>query len=461
MLYSFAAIAIAIAFTFALNAVAQTDSSAPTPASPSSTIQPARAPSASPPGPAASTSAPSVEQPVVPGSEDVDSLLQKATDLYRQKDYDGVVKNLDRIKVLNPELAGLWGMYGALATVRGQPFEAIDDFKKEIKLHPDSIDAYSLLAALQMTHGLNKDAIITLRAWVAADPSNPQAAGTLMDLLLKNGDAASAMAAGESALVRLPETARKDWSFQFTLGQVQIAAGEKDKGTATLVALLNSSQDPAKLNDAAYLLADSSLDLPQAEASIRAALDKLSKESSSWTLDDSPEIARAKSRLIFGAWDTLGWTLFREGNFAEAEGYLRAAWIGTQDPEVGKHLDALASAGHRKPQFDRDFVGVLRSFFVFAHAQNGKPQLSNPNDPNSLSLGPANFRDGVAEYHLLLRNDEVVDLKPTGDKTIPWDRDIVANAKLTGFFPPGSRITLVRDAYLNCHSGVCDLILEP
>jgi hypothetical protein len=114
--------------------------------------------------------------------------------------------------------------------------------------------------------------------------------------------------------------------------------------------------------------------------------------------------------------------------------YLRASWIAQQNPEANKHLPALASAQGRKPQFD---------------------------DGRKISLGPANGRNGVAEYRLLLRDGKATEIKPVGATTISNALAVIAKAKFIDLFPTGSQIALIRLGYLNCHDRVCELILEP
>jgi tetratricopeptide (TPR) repeat protein len=386
------------------------------------------------PQPGASTPTPTAGPPIVsPGSEEVATLLQKAIELYQQQDYDGVAKLLDKIKAINPQQPYLWFTYGEMAVMHGQFFEAIDDLKKEIKLHPESLAAYRLLTELQKNRGLKKDAIITLRAWAAADPSNPDAAARLMNMLLDDGDATSALTAGESALAHLSETSQKDEAFQLALGRAQLKAGNKDKGTATLQALLKSSQTPTTLSAASNTLADASIDLPEAERTDRATLDKLTEDSNNLTLDGTPAKFKEQRHLIAAAWDSLGWTLFREGKSAEAESYLRASWIAEVNPETSKHLSEVASAQGHKPELD---------------------------ESRKLPLGSAHGRNGVAEYRILVRSGKFIDIKPTGDKTIPEAQDLIG-AEYTGLFPAGSQVTLVYLGFINCHSGVCELILEP
>ena len=100
--------------------------------------------------------------------------------------------------------------------------------------------------------------------------------------------------------------------------------------------MLENTHDPGLLNDSAYELGDASLELPLAESSTRAALDRLTEESNTWTLDENPQTLRAKTQLIAATWDTLGWVLFREGKLEDAQSYIQAGWLGGPNTETGK-----------------------------------------------------------------------------------------------------------------------------
>ena len=84
-------------------------------------------------------------------------------------------------------------------------------------------------------------------------------------------------------------------------------------------------------------------------------------------------------------------------------------------------------------------------------------------DDRKIPLGPAKGMNGVTEYRLLLSDGKVVRAeKNTLDdkKNIPGGEDRLKETKLAGLWPNGSQANLVRYGMLNCHSGVCELVLE-
>ncbi|MEO6805250.1 MAG: hypothetical protein ABI286_11715, partial [Edaphobacter sp.] len=68
---------------------------------------------------------------------------------------------------------------------------------------------------------------------------------------------------------------------------------------------------------------------------------------------------------------------------------------------------------------------------------------------------------GVAEYRMLLNNGKVAKAEKTGTKELEGGEERLKDAKLTGLWPAGSDANLVRNGMLNCHSGVCELVLLP
>jgi tetratricopeptide (TPR) repeat protein len=289
------------------------------------------------------------------------------------------------------------------------------------------------------------------------------------------------------AIERLPEEKKKDEGLQIELGKAQIAARMKEKGTATLVAVMRTTESPEIMNDCAYELADAGEALDQAEAATRTALEKMDAESKTWTLDENPQVLLTKTNLTVATWDTMGWILYREGKMEQAEDYLNAAWLNDQNAVIGGHLGELWLARGDKhsaltayelamgtiPPYD--MMGVKKApgeeelkLKAKAEALKKAGAKSSTPDPHAalqklrtIPAGPAKGLDGTAEYRLLLSDGKIERAEQTGTKVLDGAPERLKTLDLSSFMPKGSSAKLARNGILNCHAGVCELVLVP
>ncbi|MDP9039220.1 MAG: tetratricopeptide repeat protein [Acidobacteriota bacterium] len=431
------------------------------------------------------------------GQTGAQALLQQAFTAMKKGDTAAARKTLDQVKQIDAEQPGLWVAYAMLDSRGGPSLEAIADLKKELAAHPGETQVYLILVPLYQQLAMHTEEMEALRQWSATNPSDPAPANTLLHLLADAGDLEGARHAGEAVASHLSAeadggdpakaTARKN--FEIELAHVQLLTGEKAKGAATLEALLKDQDDPLLLNNAAYELADAGLDLPLAESSTRAALDKLAEESAAWTLDENPQTLLGKSNLTLAAWDTLGWVLFREGKVAEAQQFLSAAWRGSQSADTAAHLgDVLAALGKKTAAMEHyelalskmtsyDGMGVRlppgpkqkavqQKVDALTKAEI-KSTIGTAKDPfravqslRTFPLGAAADRTGSAEYRVLLKAAKVVRAKPTAAGIDRADA-LLRKGDFTALFPVDTSAALVRSGYLNCHSGACEFIINP
>ncbi len=415
------------------------------------------------------------------------TLIASAYKAVQQHELASAESMLNQAKELNAQQSWLWLTYGYLKFQRGEMSAAIEDYKKELSLHPEQYAAYAPLAQAQTILGERNEAEKTLQQWAFVEENNPAPSARLVSMLLEDKDAAAAVKAAESAIARLPEDKKKDETLQLQLGKAQLMAGMKEKGRATLLAVLQTTQSPEMMNDSAYELSDAHMELPLAEATTRTALTKISEESKTWTLDENPQVLNGKSRLLVAAWDTMGWILFQEGKLDEAESYLNAAWLNAQGAEVGEHLGELQTAkGNKNAALNAyelalatippyDMMGVkktpgaeekkLKERTEALRQAGAKLSLHDSHkalqEIRTISLGPANGLNGTAEYRLLLSEGGIKRAEAMGLKELEGGAERVKKARFAGFWPAGSNANLVRTGILNCHSGVCELVLEP
>ncbi len=69
--------------------------------------------------------------------------------------------------------------------------------------------------------------------------------------------------------------------------------------------------------------------------------------------------------------------------------------------------------------------------------------------------------NGTAQYDLLLGAEGLEKVRASGDTRLLGGEERVKKAKFEGWIPRGSKVFLVKVGILNCHSGICELVLEP
>jgi transglutaminase-like putative cysteine protease/tetratricopeptide (TPR) repeat protein len=412
-------------------------------------------------------------------------LMQDAFQLLQGKDVSGAEPVLDKAKSLNAEQTGLWSMYGYLAFRRGDLPGAVLDYQKELKLHPSNTVVYASLIQAQVALKRTDEAKASLRQWQAADPADERPALELASMQMGDGDPAGAVKTVAAALAAIPDGTKKSERLELLLGRAQLKAGMKEQGHATLLAVVKGTDDPGMMNDAGYELADAGLELPLVEKVTRTALDQMEAESETWTLDESPATLKQKTQLLQATWDSMGWVYFREGRMKEAQEYVGASWAGRQSEEVGKHLGEIAEANGDKNVALMDYMladATIVKYDVMGVHRDGGPEAKLLNDRmaalrktgakgtlpenalqklRTIPIGAANGMNGVGEYRFLVSGDAVVKVKPSGEKVLAGGEQRMLKARLKGFTPAAAKGELMYTGLLNCHSGVCEVVLEP
>jgi tetratricopeptide (TPR) repeat protein len=413
-------------------------------------------------------------------------LIAEAYKQVQQHDLGTVKEKLDEAKSLNGRQIWLWTTYGYLAFSKGEMSEAIEDYQQELRFHPEQYGTYGSLAQAEINLGRRDEGKETLKRWAVVQPDNPLPAGMLVSVLLEDKKAAEAVSVAESAVATLPDDKKKDATLQLELGKAQMMAGKKEQGRATLLALMQSTEDPLMMNNSAYELADAGLELSAAETATRSALGKMEEESKTWTLDENPQMLAAKSRLIAATWDTMGWILYREGKLPEAESYVMASWRNGQSAEEGEHLaELLEKKGDKGAALtayelasatipDYDAMGVkkapgekkieLRKRAEALRKAGVKPSTHDAHtlqELRTIPLGAAKGMSGTMEYRLLLSQGKVVRAEAMGSKAMEGGEERVKTVAFAGFWPAGSQAQLVKTGFLNCHANVCEVVLAP
>lgn len=405
-------------------------------------------------------------------------LVGSASDKLRENDVDGAEQDLKAAQELNPNQEALWGDLGVVAARRQDQTEAMKDYRKEIELYPKSDFAWRNILEMQMQTNFSA-AAATAREWAAASPDVLEPRASLLRALWAAEKNTDALTAAKEAAAALPGQVRESNEFQLLLGEAQVRGGQPTAGAETLSHLIQGDSTPAQQNDADYELAKAKQQLPVAERIQREVLNKVGAETLAWTGNESPQTIGQVSSLLTAAWDTMGWILYQEGKFAEAEGYVQAAWRNRPKPEVGEHLGDILAALHRTADADRAYalaefvghnaVGVAGSLTTKVTA--GKDRIGEEmgrttraellKAQRTFPLPGVTDLKGEAIFALLFTRDSVVSAKPTTGGATHEQEAAVRQAKLAALFPPGESAAILQPVALNCKDKACSVELLP
>jgi len=403
--------------------------------------------------------------------------IRQASRAERNKDWDGARTLLDKARARNSNQPFLWSNYAALALHDHDTTYAIVNLQRELSIHPNEDNVVRMLASVYMTNSKPADAITTLQAAIDRNPTNTSLVLYLASIHIQRNDNASAEKVLRAGLVATPDSP----PLQMELGKVLLREQKTAEGETLLKSVISTSTDPLLLNNAAYELANNSLDLPLAETASRRSLDLLDEASNKG--ETGPK-ALARAALLVDAWDTYGWILYRDNKIAEAEPWIRASWRNGQSAEPGYHLALILETQNYLPQ-------ALDQLLLASKAERGTDpavqkliedetaKLSKSTDP-ILKDNPAMELQEQRSYSVPRGT-----VKPTGigwatielevttqgtaafrivanDESLQPLSDTVQRLNLNLQIPPASHASLVRRGVLICgKDSKCQLILNP
>jgi tetratricopeptide (TPR) repeat protein len=384
--------------------------------------------------------------PANPSDPKAAELLQKALQSARSFDLDNARKLLDQATAINPTEPLLWSSYAGVAALLGMNNQAIQDMQRELTYHPGEVQFYPGVADAQRNSGDAKGSLDTLRAWVKAAPDSPTAAIALAHGLLSDKAPSDALKEASSAIERIGSSGADVTDLRIVAANAQVDLGQTSLAANSVAPLLKTATDPDQINNIAYILAEGSAYLTEAGAAEAKVLAASEAETASWTAgDDVLPITRQEVRLA-AEWDTMALILLHQGRFAEALGYAGAALRANNNRDAHDRLAAINS--------------VLHDPAVTATLRDDDQKL------RTFRLGPANGRSGVAAFVLVLADGKVLDSaaeksESSSTPTLPDAAQRLKAADLHVLFPPGSKVRLVRHGFVNCHTGICELVLAP
>jgi tetratricopeptide (TPR) repeat protein len=403
-------------------------------------------------------------------------LISQANQAEQRKDWNGARALLDKAQALNPKQAFLWSNYGFLVMQDHNTTFAIVDLQKELSLHPGEAFVSRLLASYFMFDKKPEQAITTLQAAIPRNPTDESLVLYLASIYTQRGDNAPAGDVLRAGLDAIPSSI----SIQMQLGQVLLHEQKTAEGETLLRSVITSSSDPLQLNNAAYELANNSLDLSLAETASHRSLELLDQASNNG--ETGPNAIRRAS-LLASAWDTYGWILYRDNKIAEAEPWIRAAWRNGNSAEAGYHLAILLEKQNHLPQAlnqlqlaskggrgsDRLAVQKLIDDETAKLSKSAQPTLKNDaamelqlERTYKLSRGAVKpTGEGWATVEVDVTTQGIAAFRiVSGDQTLQPLSDTIQHLDLNLQLPASSHARLVRRGVLSCHGEpTCQLVL--
>jgi transglutaminase-like putative cysteine protease/tetratricopeptide (TPR) repeat protein len=270
-------------------------------------------------------------------------LGREADQLIKARDWAAARKKLDEEQAINPHQPYLWSQYGYIAANTGNAEEGITDYKRELADHPGEGTLYVQLAFQLMAQKRPDEAIATLQTELDRKPTDAQSALYLASIQEQRSDNVGAEKTLRAGLLASPD----NLNLKMQLGIHLLRQHKKEEGEPILRDVVSNSNDPGQLNNAAYELADATLDLPLAEKAAGRCLDLLDEASNT---GETGTAALQRASLLTNVWDTYGWILYREDKLADAEPWVRAAWRNGNAAEVGYHLAVILQKTGHAPQ---------------------------------------------------------------------------------------------------------------
>jgi tetratricopeptide (TPR) repeat protein len=380
-----------------------------------------------------------------PSDSNAADLIRQAQQSVASFDLDNARKLLDQAAAINPKQAGLWIGYASIEQQLGAQTKVLQDMERELTFHPEEVRYYPAVAQGELSMGDSKAALATLRAWVKAAPDSPAAALALARRFMDLQQFSDALSAARIAMDSAAPSSVDLTDLEVVAAKAQVGLGQASLAANHVAPLLKTATDPVQINDIDRILAEGSAFLAEAATAQAKVIADAEAATADWTATGISRATMDQQVRIATEWDTMALILFHQGRFTQALGYATAALHATNTKDVRSDLTTICTAVHNP------------AAAATIHADDQRLR--------TFSLGPANGHQGVLYVTLLLADGKVIDSR-TEESASPGPKlsdpaMILAKADLKALFPPGSKAHLIRTGFVNCHSGICELVLSP
>lgn len=415
-------------------------------------------------------------------STPADEILQRAEIENHERDYNAALSDYRKVAQQDPKRKGIWTKIALVETYQHRNEDAVRDFRKAIETDPFDAQAHAELGGILLGGPRSAEGEAELKRAAEIDPLNHRAYSQLgWYYSEKKKDYGAAIPVLEKALNTDEERFHDNQQLTAMLAQAYFRNHDTEKGVALIKRNVESAPNPNVWNAAAYTLAENDADLDLAKQYAGSALKSLYQ---SLQKVDESGIRRTDLALVnqlAATWDTMGWVCFKQGDTANAEKYVRAAWVLSQATEMGEHLGEIYEKLGRMPEAHRYYAMSARSFNTNQATPSGRSRqrlnrlvgkasadtLINRHAYDSTQsrtldlgkLGPANAK---GEFYFIFEPGNKLDVKAvSGDEALQAALQKNAAKIIPAVvFPDDGELKVIRQGIVMCgqNNQKCELV---
>ena len=414
-----------------------------------------------------------IEQPSHPVNASAVLLLQEAVAAERRGDWETVRQKVNAAADLDPKTPYVQSMRAYLALRERKLDEAVTELRAELAEHPDANSAIVvMLAGIYSEQKHPAEAVALLKPY--SNRKDLVVESAMVRIQTDMGDHAGALTTEQAAAADFPDERQISAQMAESLRHLN----RYDESVAAARKAMDGSDDPYLINNEVYLLAVMKRDLSFAEEKSKQSIKLLEDRTAAYAVESANSKAFADSVNLEASWDTLGYLLLLQGKAAEAEPYLRAAWLSQQSVTVGTHLGQTYEALHRNADALHSYRlamqtdGAMKAAEDYAAAEAAIARLTKlgtkeSQEPASLQSmrtfhvnRPAGVQGGGTVRTQLSGTGVSGSLLVNGDGSLKATLPAIQKLQVDGAVPPGSGAKLLRDAVVYCGktSKDCDFV---
>jgi TonB family protein len=401
------------------------------------------------------------------------NLIRAADQAVRNRDYTTAGELLEKLTATDPNYRNAWNYLGWTYNALGQYEKAEVALRKAIAVDPRDPKAYNNLGQALAFQKKYDEAIPQYQKQIEINPKDQWAHANLGRVYILTKQYEKAIPELEIAAAISPD----DPSIPFNLGRAYAKTNEPEEAAKALEKSAQLQPIPTRWNAVAYEMAVNKLDLQQAEKYAQSSIAATVLQMQSTSLEHLTREDANQASRIASYWDTWGWIRFQKNDLAEAEKYVRCAWMVHSLSINSDHLGQIYEKQGRKADAVRMYQMALAADPSTTETRDRLTALAGPdaNITNIIEEGRALLKqstaivlknshqvEGFAEFWILLSPGPVV----RGVKFISGDDELAPFAKdleSVGYpdaFPEATELRLLRRGRLACTHSSPDCRLQ-